>query len=229
MTLRVVKNLPPIVRQVDVVAAYVRVSSRSQNAATQRDAIAVAARARGDAIAEFFEEKRSASRIDRAELANVREAARQGQIQKLYVFRIDRLTRTGIRDTLGLIDELKRNGCAVVSVADGFDLEGPAAEIVLAVMAWAAQMERLAIGERISAARARVEASGGSWGRPRRVTPELEQAIVKMRRSGTEVPSIRDIAVALKVPRSTVAAVLSEKGPYGRVVPRPTEAAPRKR
>ena len=54
-------------------------------------------------------------------------------------------------------------------MADGFSLDGPAAEVVLAVMAWAAKMERLAIAERISAARERIESEGGRWGRPSRV------------------------------------------------------------
>lgn len=51
----------------------------------------------------------------------------------------------------------------------------PAAEVVLAVMAWAAKMERLAINERISAARAQLEEEGRSWGRPPRFSP-LERA-----------------------------------------------------
>jgi hypothetical protein len=40
-----------------------------------------------------------------------------------------------------------------VSVSDGFALDGPAAEVILAVIAWAAKMERLAIAEHIRAAR----------------------------------------------------------------------------
>ncbi len=43
----------------------------------------------------------------------------------------------------------------VVSVGDGFDLQGPHAEVIVAVMAWAAKMERLATAERIAAARER--------------------------------------------------------------------------
>ncbi len=43
-------------------------------------------------------------------------------------------------------------------------LDGPTVEVLLAVMARAAKMERFAINERISAARERVEAEGRSWG-----------------------------------------------------------------
>jgi hypothetical protein len=51
-----------------------------------------------------------------------------------------------------------------VNVADGFDLNGPHAEVIIAVLAWAAKMERLATAERIAAARERIEAEGGRRG-----------------------------------------------------------------
>src|SRR5207244_2180810 len=69
-------------------AAYIRVSSRSQNHATQRDAILRAASARGDRITQWFEERRSAKKLDRPMLASVRELARRGDLPKLYVFRL---------------------------------------------------------------------------------------------------------------------------------------------
>src|SRR5208283_4057232 len=104
----------------------------------------------------------------RAELQRLLADARAGGLRgrRLYLFRLDRLTRTGIADTLTTLEELRAAGVEVISVADGFDLSGPAAEIIVSVMAWAAKMERLALGERIAAARERVEAEGGSWGRP---------------------------------------------------------------
>ena len=70
-----------------------------------------------------------------------------------------------------MVEELRRHHCELVTVSDGFDLSGPAAEVVLAVMAWAAKIERLAINVRISAARTRLEAEGRAWGRPPRLSP----------------------------------------------------------
>ncbi len=197
-------------------AAYLRVSTTQQDWKLQRLAVARAAAARGDRIPKrlWFEEKKSGGTIDRPVLHKLRAAVRAGQVGHLYVFRIDRLTRSGIRDTLGLVEEFRRHGAELVSVADGFDLSGPGAEIVLAVMAWAAQMERNAIGERIKAARVRVEAAGGRWGRPRSVDPTtLEKARVLQRKG----KSLRAIAVSLKVPRSTLADALGGKGHYAAV------------
>lgn len=186
-------------------AAYVRVSSKAQDLATQRSAIARAAEVRGDAIGETYAEKVSGRSIDRPELNRLRADARAGKVRRLYVFRIDRLARSGIRDVFEVVEELRRCGVEIVSVADGFSLDGPAADVVLAVMAWAAQMERSAIGERISAARERLRREGKAWGRPPRMSAEQRAQAAAMKAAGR---SVRQIAVALKVPRATVARAL---------------------
>jgi DNA invertase Pin-like site-specific DNA recombinase len=186
--------------------AYLRVSSRAQDYATQKNAIERAATARGDTITDWRAEKRSGKTLARTELDRLRADARAGHVRRLYVFKLDRLTRSGIRDTFQVIEELRAHGAELVSVSDGFALDGPAAEVVLAVMAWAAKMERLAINERISAARERVEAEGRSWGRPRRLDPRTRAQAMAMKQAGK---SVREIAMALKVPKSTVARAMS--------------------
>jgi len=194
-------------------AAYLRVSTRAQGVGLQREAIKRASSARGDNVRVWFEEKKSGATLQRAELERVRAKARAGELRRLYVYRLDRLSRGGIRQTLAIVEELRVNGCELVSVADGFDLNGPAGDVVIAVMAWAAQMERQALSERISAARVRVEAQGGHWGRPRRVGAVTERKIRQLAKDGY---TQRELAAEVKVPRSTVRAVLGEKGPYGR-------------
>src|SRR5216684_3727123 len=181
-------------------AAYVRVSSKSQDTAMQKAAIERAASARGDSIGTYYEEKRSGRTLARPELDRLRVDARSGLIRRLYLFRLDRLTRSGIRDTFEVIEELRGHGCEVVSVADGFSLEGPAAEVILAVMAWAAKMERLAINERTAAARRRVEAEGGRWGRPR----TMDDAQVKRAAALRRRLSVREVARRMGLPKSTV-------------------------
>jgi DNA invertase Pin-like site-specific DNA recombinase len=186
--------------------AYMRVSSRAQDLATQRVAIERAAAARGDVIENWYAEKKSGRTVARPELDRLRAEVRAGRISKLYLYRLDRLTRSGIRDTFEVIEELRAHGVQVLSVSDGFALDGPAADVILAVIAWAAKMERLAINERIAAARERLEAEGRPWGRP----PRLSQAeCVRLRALRDEGRSLRDIAVAVKVPRSTVARALA--------------------
>lgn len=189
-------------------AAYVRVSSRAQDDATQRRAIEGAARARGDQVVDWRAEKASGRTVDRPELQRLLADARAGLFRRrrLYVFRLDRLTRSGIADTLRTLEELRSNCHQVVSASDGFDLEGPHAEVIVAVMAWAAKMERLATNERIAAARDRVEAEGGTWGHPPRMKPADVAQAVALAADGR---SVRSIAMALGVPRTTVQRALA--------------------
>lgn len=189
-----------------IVCGYGRVSSRAQDLATQRVAVEKAAAARGDTIETWFTEKMSGRTVARPELDRLRAEVRAGRISKLYLYRLDRLTRSGIRDTFEVIEELRAHHVEVVSVSDGFALDGPAAEVILAVIAWAAKMERLAINERVSAARDRLESEGRPWGRPPRLTPADRQRAQVLRQEGR---SIREIAIAMKIPRSTVARALA--------------------
>ena len=189
--------------------AYARVSSRAQDLGMQRAAIEKMAQARGDTIESWYTEKRTGKVLARPELDRLRREVRAGRVSKLYLFRLDRLTRSGIRDTFEVIEELRGHRVQVVSVSDGFALDGPAAEVILAVIAWAAKMERLAINERISAARERLESEGRAWGRPRRLSATDCERLKAMRDQGR---SVRDIAVAMKVPRSTVARALARCG-----------------
>jgi DNA invertase Pin-like site-specific DNA recombinase len=188
--------------------AYLRVSSRAQDHSTQRSAIERAAAARGDTITTWYSEKRSGKSLDRAELHRLRADARAGLVRKIYVFRVDRLTRSGIKDTLQVVEEFRAHRVELVSVSDGFAFDGPAAEIIIAVMSWAAKVERLAINERISAARDRLESEGRAWGRPSRFSAADIRRVVAMK---TEGRTVREISMALKVPRSTVGRLLTSQ------------------
>ncbi len=186
--------------------AYVRVSSRGRDAASQRRAIEDAAAADGDQISQWYSDTRSRRSGKRPQLERLRERARAGKLGRIYVHGLDRFTRTGVRDTLALIEELRDHGCELIGVTDDFDLAGPDAEVILAVMAWASRVERQAINERIAAARDRLEAAGESWGRPKRMNASQIRRAQSLRRTGC---SIRDIAQTLGIPKSTVQRTLN--------------------
>lgn len=180
-------------------AMYVRVSTGGQSVETQNDAVVRAARARGDRIARVYAEVEGGDARRRPELDRLLSDVRAGAIRRLYTYRLDRLSRAGIRATLSIVEELDHCGVELVTVADGFSVMGPARDVVIAVLAWAAQIERQAISERITAARERVAAEGGAWGRPRRDV-DLEQ-VALLRDSGS---SVREIAETLRCPRSII-------------------------
>lgn len=188
--------------------AYVRVSTLSQDTTAQRAAIESAAAARGDEIAEWYAEHASAGTTRRPELGRLRAAVTGGHVARVYVFRLDRLARSGVADTFRLIDHFRAHGCALVTVADGLPaLDGPWGDVVVAVLAAAAQIELEALKERLRVARKRVEREGRRWGRPPRLTAHDWPRLLELADRGY---TVRKIAMAVKVPRSTVARALKE-------------------
>jgi DNA invertase Pin-like site-specific DNA recombinase len=191
--------------------AYIRVSHRGQDLGLQRTAIEKTAALNGETITAWYAEKKSAKTVDRPELQRLLADARAGRLagMRCYVFRYDRIARSGIRDMLTVVDVLRTSGCTPVSCTDGFALDGPAGDVVLAVLAFAAQVELLAKNERVAAARDRLAKAGRPWGRPSRLTEEQRDKILSLRDAGR---SLRKIAIAVKVPLATVARACRKGG-----------------
>ena len=94
----------------------------------------------------------------RPELARLRAAVVAGGIARVYVFRLDRLARSGVADTFRVIDQFRAYNCALVTVADGLpSTDSPWGDVVIAVLAAAAQIETDALRERLKVARIRCE------------------------------------------------------------------------
>jgi DNA invertase Pin-like site-specific DNA recombinase len=194
---------------------YVRVSSKTQSHMTQQDAIERAAAARGDVIVGWYAEKRSGRNLARPELDRVRDAVRTGEVRRLYVFKIDRLTRSGVADTYKVVDEIRRAGCELHVPGDNLVIkpEGSddiVSECILFGLALGARVQRQAINDNIAAARERLEAAGRPWGRPARLSFAQRSEVMARRDAGE---SIREIAQAMKVPRATVGRVASRNPP----------------
>jgi DNA invertase Pin-like site-specific DNA recombinase len=186
------------------IAAYIRVSSKGQDYDTQRDAIT----RKGVEIAAWYAEKASAKTTQRAELQRLLADVRAGIISEVWIFRLDRLTRSGVADTFAVISELRKSGCTLHSVSDGLTIkpgEDVTSDVLTFAFGLAAKLEYTARNERVAAARARMEAKGEAWGRPSRVTPAQRETAQRMAQDGR---SVREIAAALGVPRSTVGRVL---------------------
>ncbi len=88
------------------------------------------------------------------------------------------------------------------------DTDDVVSEVLAFALSLAARIERTAINDRISGARARKELVGGAWGRPPRMSPEQFRRAHDLKREGM---SNRAIAQRVGVPRSTIHAALSGK------------------
>lgn len=190
----------PIAGESRTVVAYIRVSSRSQTYDAQRGAIERAAAAKGERVDRWFADVASGTTTERPALRQLRAAVARGDAQTCWVWALDRLARSGIVDTLELLQELRRGGCGVRSVADPFELDGPLAEPLIALMAWCAEQERTRTRERQAAGIARMHLEGRRAGRP----PLGDDQRASCRDLSAAGLSIRKIARQLKVSKSSV-------------------------
>jgi DNA invertase Pin-like site-specific DNA recombinase len=177
---------------------YVRVSGASQNVDMQRDAIA-----KRTSIGTWYSETASGKTTDRTELKRLMADVRSGKVRTVYVFKIDRLTRSGVGDTFKIIDEMRKAGVTLYSIADNLCIrpgEDIASDVLVFALGLAARLEWTARNDRVAAARTRMQAAGEAWGRPKRMTAS---EVVTAKRMRAEGQSVRAIASALGVPRST--------------------------
>jgi DNA invertase Pin-like site-specific DNA recombinase len=158
-----------------------------------------------------YEEEGSGRRRDRPVLRRLLHDAAMHRFQILVVFRLDRLTRGGIAEMFRVLKALQGAGVRVYSVCETWwDPDAPTAELILAILAWAAEFESRAIGERVAAGiaarRAEAERRGKPflWGRakvsPLTCDPELPVKALRLRQSGL---SWTRVAASLGVGRTT--------------------------
>lgn len=139
-----------------------------------------------------YQEEGSGRRRDRPVLRRLLRDAALHRFQILVVFRLDRLTRSGITEMFQVLKALQHSGVRVYSVNETWwDPNAPTAEVILAVISWAAQLESRVIGERVSAGiqtrKKEAERKGQPWlwGRaltsPLRRDPTLPSRAVQLR------------------------------------------------
>lgn len=184
-------------------AVYLRVSTNDQNPENQRADLTRLAKIRGYKHLEFYEETASTAKR-RPKFEAMRFHAHGGNFKTILVWSVDRFGRSmlgNIKDVL----ELNRIGVAVVSCKEAWlDTDGPTRDLLLAIFSWIAEQERRRIGERTKAGLAQARKRGSRIGRPHRMAP----ALVARARAMHKTKSLRAIAVALKVPRATLARTL---------------------
>lgn len=187
-------------------AAYIRVSSASQDYASQRHAIEVAARAAGERVDLWFADTMTGGTLRRPQLSSLRRQITLGNCHKLWVWRLDRITRSGIADMLTVVRGIQADGCELVTVGERFPLEGPASDVILAIIAYCAELQRTQIRENQEAARHRLQMQGRKWGRPSLPNPLRDE----VRALASQGKSQRQIARQLQISKTSVGRILSE-------------------
>lgn len=202
------------------IACYIRVSSKGQDYDTQRDALERALPAGVTVV--WYQEKLSARTSNRPELKRLLSDVRAGKYSAVFVFKLDRLARSGIGDTFRVLHEIRESRTELHAVADnlvvkpnlGLNKTDIASECIVFALSLAAQLEFTARNDRIDAARLRIEAKGGAWGRPRTTTHRQDAKCLELKRSGK---TLAEISEELEITRSTAVRAIkrAEKGESG--------------
>ena len=151
-----------------------------------------------------FADRKSGKSQDRPGFKAMRLAASKHEFDVLVFWDLSRLSRSGVLDTLNLLQELKSWGVAYRSLQEPYlDSLGPFADVVISLLASIAKLEREKIRERTLAGLARARKEGRIGGRPRvDDNPATMKALVLLRKQGR---SIRQIAAELNLSNGTVA------------------------
>ena len=91
----------------------------------------------------------SGASINRPAMQNLIRDVKAGKIEKVLVYKLDRLSRSQ-KDTLYLIEDVfLSNGCEFVSMSENFVTDSPLGKAMLGIIAVFAQLEREQIKERM--------------------------------------------------------------------------------
>jgi DNA invertase Pin-like site-specific DNA recombinase len=188
------------------IAVYGRVSTDAQSHASQLRGVRGYVRRRWPKaeVTEYLD-KASGARFSREGLDALMTDVRQGRVDVLAVYKLDRLGRS-LQHLAQLVGEFEAHGTALVATSQGIDTSesNPAGRLQMHVLAAVAEFERSVIRERINAGLAAARERGTTLGR-RRTLHRHTTAVARLSRRGL---SGRKIAAKLDIPPGSVFAVL---------------------
>lgn len=140
---------------------YTRVSTASQDAQLQLDALVDSGVQKRDVFSDVTSGSRTA--IERPGMKRLMDYVEPGDT--VVVWRIDRLGRSLI-DVLNTVNLLRDKGVKIRSLSDGIDPETTSGRLMLGMLATLAEYERELITERVNAGIAAAKQNGTRFGRP---------------------------------------------------------------
>jgi site-specific DNA recombinase len=145
---------------------YTRISTDEENQptslASQHERLEAFCKVQEDwRIVAHHEDRATGTKLDRPGLQAALDLARQGRIDQLLVYRIDRLSRK-VRQLAGIAEELDGLGVVLRSATEPFDTGSAAGRMMLQMLAVFAEFEHATIVDRITAGIER-RAKQGHW------------------------------------------------------------------
>lgn len=195
-------------------AAYARISTviHGQDINNQLEPIRRVAEARGYELVKIYQDSGVSGATERrGGLDTMLGDARRGVFKVLVVMELSRVARD-VRHLLNTLHELNQVGVSLLSIREGIEFnDSPFAKGMVTMIGLLVSLERDLLRDRIKTALAirkqTAAVTGWKCGRPSVISPELIDAVKKLRASGS---SIRQTAKALGVSKSTVLRICRE-------------------
>lgn len=192
------------------VFAYCRVSTSDQTTANQLQEVAAAGFEVSPRRAIEETVSGSVEASQRPGWISLRAKLEPGDV--LVVTKLDRLGRSAM-DVRATVDALAEEGVRVYCLAlGGIDLTSPAGRMTMGVIAAVAEFERDLLIERTQAGLSRAKAEGKSLGRPKSLSDEETQEVLRRLAAGEAVAAI---ARAMGTSRQTVMRIRELAGTRG--------------
>jgi DNA invertase Pin-like site-specific DNA recombinase len=177
-------------------AIYCRVSGPSQSHASQLPDMERWAEAH-DGPVDWFKDKFTGRCMDRPGMDRLMEQLRAGRLERIVIWRLDRLGRT-TKGLCQLFYELTERKVDLVSLKDGFSLASPAGRLHARILASVAEYETEVRAERVAAGQAAARRNGKTWGGSKKgwrwkVGDDQQSAILEMHKAGKPITQIARI------------------------------------
>lgn len=194
-------------------AIYIRVSSKQQDHRSQLPDLERWAAAHGEPVI-YFKDSFTGRTMTRPGMDKMLEALRAGKLDRIVVWRLDRLGRT-TKGLCQLFDELHERSVDLVSLKDGFSLASPAGRLHARILASVAEYETEIRAERVAAGQSAARKRGKTWGGSDKgwrwkVTDDQVNAIHEMKAAGRKITQIASVT---GLSRPTIYRVLKEATP----------------
>jgi DNA invertase Pin-like site-specific DNA recombinase len=166
--------------------AYIRVSREDEQTENQEYAIYRWAAEKGHRIAEVVKDVGVSGALPPGERPGWQRAMQVlERADGIVVYALDRVARS-LWDLAAVIKELEARGKVLVSVREEWvqSVDPKVRQLIVAVLGWAAEMEREFIRERTREAIARLKAQGKHVGRPPKWTEATRRRIIDLVRRG---------------------------------------------
>ena len=155
-------------------------------------------------MAECVDEGISGSESKRPGLTQILELAKKGRIDRLVIWRLDRLFRS-LKHLINTTEELASVNVGLVSYSENIDLSTPQGRLILSVLGAIGEFEKTLITERVLAGLRRARTEGIVLGRPK-----VECDVSGIQALSKQGLSLRKIGAQMGVSKDVVSRALAQ-------------------